>query len=81
MEEQEHLFDLLRELSRIKSFREWRDVVAKPEIDRLEAELATPEELSEANIKAKIMHLNYVKGLFYRVFEAANAQKQIDQAD
>lgn len=71
--------ELLVKLSRTAEFQLWRDLVAKPIVQQLEADLANPLDLTEANLKAKVMHLNTVKGLFYHLFDQAKAQIDIER--
>lgn len=78
MEEKEQL-DLLVKLGRTEEFQLWRDLVVKPSIEALEAELANPMELTEANLKAKVMHLNSLKYFFNGMFEQIEANLKLNK--
>lgn len=73
MDEQKRVMKLLQQLNHNEAFNEWRDLVAKPVIDQLERDLGNCLTYPEATLKAKILHLNFVKELFYRIFEDQDA--------
>jgi hypothetical protein len=72
-EESKKLFKLLDTLNGYHEFTEWRDLVVKPQIDMLEAELnsAESDKMSEVVLRAKLKHLVSMKYLFYQVFDIA----------
>jgi hypothetical protein len=70
---------LLKKLNYNEEFILWRDQIVKPMIDALEVELSNPLELTEANLKAKLMHLNSLKHYFYRLFDSVEAELKLDK--
>lgn len=70
--------DLLLKLEATEEFQLWRDEVAKPIIEQLKGDLKDPCMFSEADLKAKVMHLNFVEGLFYRLFENVRVSKELE---
>jgi hypothetical protein len=79
MDEQTRLRNLLATLNGNEAFQQWRDLVAKPVIDQIDAQLAQPLELTEANLKSLVMYRNLVNSLFYRLFEELAAEKAIEE--
>lgn len=69
MDEQKRVMKLLQQLNHNEAFMEWRGLVAKPIIDQLERDLGKCLDYPEATLKAKILYLNLIKELFYRIFE------------
>jgi hypothetical protein len=61
--------ELLKELNANEQFQIWRDWVAKPVLEQLEADLANADELDEVVLRAKLKHVAFVKDLFYDVFK------------
>ena len=61
--------DLLKQLSAMEPFQVWRDWVAKPVLEQLEADLANADQLDEVVLRAKLKHVAFVKDLFYDVFK------------
>lgn len=76
MDEQQRVMKLLEQLTHNEAFNEWRDLVAKPIVDQLERDLGKCLEYDEATLKSKILYLNLVKELFYRIFEDQQALKE-----
>lgn len=74
----EQLVNLVHTLGQLKEFRTWRDEVAKPIIHQLEADLRNANEYPEVILRAKLMHLNMVKDLFYTLFEQVDSQIEKD---
>ncbi len=60
---------LLKELSAMESFQTWRDWVAQPVLDSLEADLNNADQLEENVLRAKLKHVQFVRELFYDVFK------------
>lgn len=62
---------LLKVLRGLEEFRVWRDLVAKPIIDGLEAEINSKDadSMPEVILRAKIKHLATMKELFYNIFD------------
>lgn len=79
--EYERQIALLRKLNRFEEFQLWRDLIVKPIIEQIEGELLRPCELDEANLKAKLMHLNSMKHTFYTIFEVLDAQNEVEKGD
>jgi len=48
-------------------------------LDQIEAQMATPLELTEANLKALVMYRNLVSSLFEGIFKQIRTQKEIDE--
>lgn len=76
---EERSLKLVEALNGIEEFREWRDKVAKPELQIIEDKLRHPLEMSEANLKALVLYQVFVKDLFYRVFENLAIQNQLEK--
>jgi hypothetical protein len=68
-EEMEKNVQLLKELNAMENFQVWRDWVAKPVLEQLEADLANADQLDEVVLRAKLKHVEFVKYLFYDVFK------------
>lgn len=60
---------LLKQLSQMESFKVWRDWVAKPVLEQLESDLNNADQLEEVVLRAKLKHIQFVKELFYEMFE------------
>jgi hypothetical protein len=68
-DEMEKNVQLLKELNAMENFQVWRDWVAKPVLEQLEADLANADQLDEVVLRAKLKHVAFVKDLFYDVFK------------
>jgi hypothetical protein len=68
-DEMEKNVEMLKKLNANESFQIWRDWVAKPVLEQLEADLANADELDEVVLRAKLKHVAFVKDLFYEVFK------------
>jgi len=77
--ELENQYRLLLNLEKVEGFRLWRDEVCLPVLDQIEAQMATPLELTEANLKALVMYRNLVSSLFEGIFKQIRTQKEIDE--
>ena len=81
MDEQNRQLKLIEELEKIEAFQLWRDTIAKPVLEQLEAELASKEAdaMPEVILRAKLKYLNILKRLFYDIFPDAKLQRQINE--
>jgi hypothetical protein len=66
---------LLRQLGSMPQFQEWRTLVVNPVIQQLRDDLYDPLKFSEAELKAKVLHLNTVEYLFKGIFDQLDATK------
>ena len=64
----------LKNLTHNDDFIAWRNFVVKDNIALLEQELRKPLEYSETDLKAKLLHLNSLRHIFYDVFEIAQEE-------
>jgi len=60
---------LLKELSAMEAFHIWRDWVAQPVLESLEADLNNADQLEESVLRAKLKHVQFVRELFYDMFK------------
>ena len=72
-------YNLYKGLLNNQQFQEWRDIVAKPQIQALENDLSNPLVFDEATLKAKVMHLNFVKALMFQWFDEVRENEKIEQ--
>jgi hypothetical protein len=72
-------YNLYKGLLNNQQFQEWRDIVAKPQITALENDLSNPLVFDEATLKAKVMHLNFVKALMFQWFDEVRENEKIEQ--
>lgn len=70
---EQRALELLDQLEKREDFQEWRDLVAKPQVDQLEVEIKGPQAdlMSEGVFRGKVKHYFSVKNLFYDIFEQA----------
>jgi hypothetical protein len=61
--------EMLKKLNANEQFQIWRDWVAKPVLEQLEADLANADQLDEVVLRAKLKHVAFVKDLFYEMFK------------
>lgn len=77
--DEERFSTLMKQLEKYEPFIEWRDMVAKPVVDQIEADLIQrQEQLSEPVLRGKLQYLALVKGLFYRLFEDIKLQEKLE---
>lgn len=73
------MYNLYKALLNNPQFQEWRDLVAKPQIQVLENDLSNPLQFDEATLKAKVMHLNFVKALMFQWFDEVRENEKREQ--
>lgn len=64
---------LLESLEHTEGFRIWRKEVCDAVVERLEAELAASDSMSEQVLRAKVQLKYLLKDCFYGVFERVKA--------
>jgi hypothetical protein len=71
----ERQVSLLNKLGQLEEFRIWKELVVKDNLAALKRELANPLELSEANLKAKLLQLNSLEYFFDEIFNQVKDTK------
>ena len=79
--ELEEINDLLIRLNINPDFKKWRDLVAKPEKDKINDAKRNVVGLPEADVKALILYELYIEDLFYKSFERAKVQKELERKE
>ena len=70
-------YNLYKHLLNNQQFQEWRDLVAKPQVEALENDLLNPLAFDEATLKAKVLHLNFVKSLMFKWFDEVRENEKL----
>ena len=70
---------LLEQLNHHEPFQAWKNLVVEPVMRQLKLELQDPLKFNEADLKAKLMHLNSLENFFEGVFEQAKALLKTEQ--
>ena len=74
--QEELAVEALKRLHHNADFILWREKVAKPLINQWENDLLLVSQMSEAEVKSKVMVTNTLKALFYSWFENIEAQEK-----
>ncbi|MHB8483996.1 MAG: hypothetical protein ACYDBV_14965 [Nitrospiria bacterium] len=77
--ERDQQIRLIYKLSQMQEFQLWRDLVCKPQLELLERSLEKSDDIPEAELRAKVKHLNSLKYYFHRVFTDIQASAQFDK--
>lgn len=72
-EEKDRQLALLQKLSVTEEFMLWRDMVAKPELEKVKQAKKEVLNMNEANLKGLILYEQMVEDLFYNMFDNINA--------
>lgn len=70
-DEEKRQLTLLTTLPQNEAFVVWRDMFCKPVVTQIRAKLKHPAELSDIDLRATVMHLNSLEGLFDDIFDQA----------
>jgi len=70
---------LLIKLEATDEFREWRELVEAPELEKIRQMKINVLGLSEADVKAMIIYENLVTGMFRGVFDQARLQVELEE--
>ena len=77
-EEEDRILELVNKLNHHEEFTTWRDIVAKPYIEKMENTInMEADKLDEVVLRANLKALQAIKYLFYGVLDQAAFQSQM----